>query len=106
MSVKDFRKMSNVPIVGQTQPPVVRDALDRELQVGDFVILQVAQSQPFRVTAIRPLAESKPPMMEIVLSSQSQFAAPYNVPNQEFLRVMTNEEVQARIAAPKGLVTP
>jgi hypothetical protein len=96
---------SQVPIIGGPEwaPAQVRDALGRILHEGDLVSLQTVAVQPYRVLKIQqmPPQVGSPPMMQIVLQSISQFLAPRDRPNTEFLRIMTLEETkQVAGAAP------
>ena len=106
MTIRDFAGFKkptlpmDVPIIGQTPPAVLLDALGRPLQSGDFLILQTPVSQPYRVQSITPAPPQPgaPPLMQVVLSSTVSFLAPRGMPQSEFLRVMTREEVDARRA--------
>ena len=103
-NIKNFKRFEgggNVPIIGQTPPAQIRDALGRILQAGDFIILQTPNEQPFRVQAISPVPQDRlppgaPPQMQITLSSTTHFLSYRDVANQEFMRIMTREEVDAR----------
>lgn len=108
-NVKDFKSLKNlvapgsdIPIIGQPIPKAqIRDALGRVLEKGDFIILQTPNAQPFRVQAIEKMESEpgQPPMMRIQLTSTTFFLSFMDVSNQEFMRVMTNEEVVARQAS-------
>lgn len=78
-------------------PPVVRDALGRILVTGDFVRIDVPNTQPYRVQTVLP-APHAPGLMEITLSSTVKFLAQRDQANVEFLRVMTRAEVDERQA--------
>lgn len=107
MTIRDFAGFKkptlpmDVPIIGQTPPAVLLDALGRPLQSGDFLILQTPVSQPYRVQSVTPAPPQPgaPPLMQVVLSSTVSFLAPRGMPQSEFLRVMTREEVDVRRAA-------
>ncbi len=90
----------NVPIVGQRLPESqIRDALGRVLKEGDFIILQTPNEQPFRVQELKVVQEpGMPPVMQIKLTSTTFFLSQMDVPNTEFMRVMTNDEVKERQA--------
>lgn len=83
-----------------TQPPEVRDAYNRALQVGDLCILPADNVSPFQVTKIAPMVDPNVPagMMEVVLTCTVRFLAPRAQPQREFSRVMT---VQERGEAPQ-----
>lgn len=78
-----------------TAPAQVRDTLGRVLAVGDMIRLEQFTTNPYRVQSVQPVPAA-PGMMEVVLQSTQVFIAQRDQPNQEFLRIMTVQEIAER----------
>lgn len=106
-NVKDFKLppgLANVPIVGQPEiPAVVLDTHGRPLQTGDIVYLVAGPLQPWRVVSITKADPSRlpphlagHPHMDIRFEAAAGFLAPCAMPQQEFARALSRQEVDAR----------
>lgn len=88
--VKQFRPSNS----GGLAPQTVRDATGRVLEQGDLVVLRTLAEQLWEVAEIKPDLRPGVPanVMLIKLVAVAAFNAPANLPQAEFLRVVSAEE--------------
>lgn len=81
----------------QNREPIVKDAFNRTLQERDLVMLRDVTAAPYMITKIAPILEpgAPPGMMMVEVRQRLRFMAPREVPQKEFVRVLTKTEGQA-----------